>query len=353
MNNTSLCSQFDQAPLVQVLLATYVPAEYIEGARFLKEQVDSILQQNYAGQIEIIIRDDGSTCPNTLKYLEEVTAHYPNITKIHDDKGNLGFVQNFETLLESSTADYVFFADQDDQWLPNKIFTMVQTLQFLEKENSPDTPIMVHHNYATIDSHGKILSPSREEKRKENLQEQRPEMLLFRWSALGFSIAINNALREKLLPFTGKERGHDIHVQVTSGFLGIKHYIPAVLANYRIHDNNVSFPDAGNKGSLLQRIKSCSFSLNEMNDILKEFSRILTNVRRRRKNFLKDFNYAGEMAKKHAKILTPEQSEILTKYSKMAGASIFERYGILNDLGLFQRKPKMALLSMMAPRQKI
>ena len=99
---------------VIVLMSTY------NGMAHLQEQIDSIFGQVYDGEIEILVRDDGSK-DNTVSFLE----NYPKteLRKIVVQKGeNVGPQKSFLKLIkDAETADYYFFADQDDVWLPNKI----------------------------------------------------------------------------------------------------------------------------------------------------------------------------------------------------------------------------------------
>jgi glycosyltransferase involved in cell wall biosynthesis len=99
------------APRVFVLMSTF------NGERFVIQQVRSILEQLPPGGC-IMIRDDGSS---------DATATL--VASLGDDRisllrgENIGFARSFLTLLQAvpSDAETVFFADQDDVWLPGKI----------------------------------------------------------------------------------------------------------------------------------------------------------------------------------------------------------------------------------------
>ena len=105
-----MSSQIAQ-PLVSVVMATY------NGSRFLREQLDSIVNQTYPN-LEIIVVDDCST-DDTVAILNAYAAKYANI-KVYVNEVNLGYVKNFEKGLLLSTANYISPCDQDDIWLPNK-----------------------------------------------------------------------------------------------------------------------------------------------------------------------------------------------------------------------------------------
>ncbi len=98
-------------PRVIVLMSTY------QGARFVREQLQSILSQ-LTPQGRVIVRDDGSSD----RTADEVAAlDDPRVTLTVGT--NLGFGQSFLTLLAQAPpdADMVMFSDQDDVWLPDKI----------------------------------------------------------------------------------------------------------------------------------------------------------------------------------------------------------------------------------------
>lgn len=106
---------------VQVLLSTY------NGEQYVKEQIDSILQQSV--QVELLIRDDGST-DKTISILQEYEKNYSNI-KVHYGT-NVGVIDSFFILVSlANKEDFSYFAlaDQDDVWLPNKLKRAIWLLE--------------------------------------------------------------------------------------------------------------------------------------------------------------------------------------------------------------------------------
>ena len=75
---------------LSVAMCTY------NGGRFLKEQIDSILNQTLKVD-EIIVCDDIST-DDTLTILEEYSNKNPNLFKIYKNEINLKSVKNFENI---------------------------------------------------------------------------------------------------------------------------------------------------------------------------------------------------------------------------------------------------------------
>lgn len=104
---------------VAVLMSTY------NGEKYLKEQIDSILNQEGDFQIDLWVRDDGSK-DKTLKILDEYAVQ----GKLNwYSQNNLGPAESFLDLIKHCPGyDYYAFADQDDYWMPYKISAAVEAL---------------------------------------------------------------------------------------------------------------------------------------------------------------------------------------------------------------------------------
>ena len=80
--------------MIDILLSTY------NGEVFLREQIDSIINQTYT-KWQLLIRDDGST-DNTVSIIYTYKKKYNNIIIINDDLGNLGSTLSFAQLIKYS-----------------------------------------------------------------------------------------------------------------------------------------------------------------------------------------------------------------------------------------------------------
>lgn len=105
--------------LVSIVLCTY------NGEQFLKQQLDSLINQTYP-YLEIIIVDDKST-DDTKEILESYAAEHPFI-KLFFNESNLGYNKNFEKAISLSSGDYISICDQDDIWYNKKIKTLVNAI---------------------------------------------------------------------------------------------------------------------------------------------------------------------------------------------------------------------------------
>lgn len=101
--------------LISVILCTY------NGERYLRAQLDSILNQTKAVD-EIIISDDAST-DHTKDIINEYVSKFTNIRTIFNSIGK-GSARNFIETSCLAHGDIIFFCDQDDIWLSNKVEIM-------------------------------------------------------------------------------------------------------------------------------------------------------------------------------------------------------------------------------------
>lgn len=108
---------------ISVVIATY------NGANFIQEQLQSILDQTMAVD-EVIIQDDLSK-DNTKDVLTSFIRDKGLEDKFHFlvNEHNLGYASNFVTALKKATGDYVFFCDQDDIWVKDRVENMVSALE--------------------------------------------------------------------------------------------------------------------------------------------------------------------------------------------------------------------------------
>ena len=115
---------------IQIIMSTY------NGAHYLREQLDSILNQKAYSRVKVLIRDDGST-DGTVSILKEYAEQYNFELLIGQ---NLGVTGSIRALLQASDdrCKYFSISDQDDVWLPDKLTC---ALEHLEHE-SPELPLL-------------------------------------------------------------------------------------------------------------------------------------------------------------------------------------------------------------------
>ncbi|MET4654173.1 glycosyltransferase involved in cell wall biosynthesis [Exiguobacterium sp. PvP048] len=106
---------------VSVLMSTF------NGEKFLKEQIDSVVNQKQI-DLKIFVRDDGST-DNTMQILSEYKKKYNNIYIFPGE--NVGYKKSFMKLIELSnhSSNYYAFCDQDDYWEETKLISAIKLLK--------------------------------------------------------------------------------------------------------------------------------------------------------------------------------------------------------------------------------
>ena len=214
--------------MISVCMATY------NGARFIKEQIDSILPQLGAGD-ELIISDDGST-DGTLDIIDsyndvriKVLHHERNpvFAKIKYSRNFYYASSNFENALRHAKGDYIFLSDQDDVWAQNKVSRIVQELQCSAAALS---------NSVVIDSDGKELNSFWKRKPFKNSVF----MNLGQTPFLGCCMAFRHSVLSYLLPFTKSLICHDLWIGCLCASRNQLSYIDEPLHKYRVHGNNLS-----------------------------------------------------------------------------------------------------------------
>lgn len=137
---------------IAILLATY------NGAHYLAEQIDSILEQSNRDW-HLFIHDDGSS-DGTMDVVSEYQRHYPDIISVMSYDAQGGPCANFMSMLRLVEADYYMFADQDDVWLKDKIAMTLTKIESAQAEKGKDKPIVAHTDLYVVDEKLNILSNS-------------------------------------------------------------------------------------------------------------------------------------------------------------------------------------------------
>lgn len=109
---------------IAILLASY------NGTKYIKEQVDSILNQKKV-DVTIFVSDDLST-DKTLEYLQNTYKDDKRMIYLESNQKFGGAAKNFFRLFKDvdfSNFDYISLADQDDIWYEDKLIRAVKTME--------------------------------------------------------------------------------------------------------------------------------------------------------------------------------------------------------------------------------
>ncbi len=218
----------DTSKFVSVAMATY------NGAKYLNEQLDSIIQQTYKN-IEIVIVDDCSS-DNTISIIKQYQSQHQNI-RLFINEINSGVTATFEKAINLSDGAFIAISDQDDIWELNKIELLVDAIDEFDA---------VYSNSLLVDANGNSLNKSFTTIMNMKTYKSGAPFLLSN-SVPGHTILMKKEFAKNILPFP-KNILFDLWIGFcAAGNNGIK-FIDKTLVKYRQHETNaIGTRDSKNK----------------------------------------------------------------------------------------------------------
>lgn len=231
---------------VLVLLPVY------NGARYLAEQIDSILAQQWAPEfagnvsVQLLCRDDGSA-DHSPALLQDYATRYPDaVTLLKDDAGNLGAAGNFSVLMQtakdqavagSSSHCYIALADQDDIWHGDRLQRGLNALLTAEA-GERHTPVLVHSDLRVVDADANVIAESF--MAYQGLRPARDSLSaqLLSNTLTGCTAMMNTALLDRALPVPVGAVMHDWWLSLIASAFGRRVYLDKALVDYRQHGSN-------------------------------------------------------------------------------------------------------------------
>ncbi|MFN2602605.1 MAG: glycosyltransferase family 2 protein [Gemmatimonadaceae bacterium] len=205
------------------------------GAHYIAEQIESIRTQSFTDW-KLIVRDDGST-DNTVDIVDSLSKQDDRIGLVTDARGNIGPWASFGELLtiaHDRGADYVFLADQDDVWLPDKMKTQLSLLRSIENE-----PGLIHSDLKIVDEDLRVIHRSFVEFQRSSYDANDPlRTLLIHNVVVGCTIGMNRALLDFALPIPGGA-WHDWWLALSAAATGTIMSTRDSTVLYRQHSHNV------------------------------------------------------------------------------------------------------------------
>lgn len=210
---------------IDIILATYnTQIEY------LKKQIDSILNQTYTN-IKLLISDDNSSKKEVQETLKEYEKKDSRI-KVYLQEKNIGYIKNFEFLLEKAEAKYIMFCDHDDIWYKNKV---EESIKKLKSENVD----LVYCNSTQINENDEVIKRDYFKYKNVPLIKGKSKLAISRCIGIGCSQIMTRQVRDKMLPFTEEVMAHDwLAAFIADENKGMA-YIEEPLFGYRLHNTNV------------------------------------------------------------------------------------------------------------------
>ena len=221
-----------------VVMSTY------NGERYLKEQIESILNQEGV-DLELFVRDDGSS-DSTMAILNSYAG-----AKVHVFRGNnRGYGRSFiDCLRMAENFDYYSFSDQDDFWEKEKLKEAVKCLKQKMKES--ESPAVYYSNVNISDAELNFLHTTKLENRKQTL-----ESVFMRRSIAGCTMVFNKKLwKEVFKNYVSEDmllQGHDSFIiSLCYAVGGVVCFDKNAYICYRQHMSNT----AGAPSDIKKRVK--------------------------------------------------------------------------------------------------
>lgn len=219
-------------PTIQVLLATF------NGERFLREQIDSILNQTYPA-VQILACDDSSN-DATPAILADYAERFPHRMRLLSGAPSGSAKANFRRLMLASTGPYIAFADQDDIWLPQKLAAGMQMMRTLEQEHGASTPLLVFGDLEVVDSELRPVAPSLWQLNRLRPQNiSRFKRLVMQNVVTGNTVLANRPLVELARNIPEDASMHDWWMALVACVFGKGQFLGDRLVKYRQHSGNV------------------------------------------------------------------------------------------------------------------
>jgi glycosyltransferase involved in cell wall biosynthesis len=279
----------------------------LNGARFLQEQLDSIVAQTHTNW-RLIVSDDGSE-DGTLDILERYGRKFKAPQSVEVRAGpRRGASANFLSLMSDPEIEGTYFAccDQDDVWLPDKL---ERALAWLESVPTHAPAVYFSRtSYIAADGREIGLSP---------LFRKPPAFrnALVQSIGGGNTMAFNRAAHDLLV------RAGPVHVAchdwwtylLISGAGGRVHYDPVPSLAYRQHDRNQIGANMGFRARLAR-----------VQGIFAGQLRAWFNL-----------HAAALLASAH--LLTPENRKLLVDACAMRSASFIDRIRAWRQIRLYRQ----------------
>ncbi|WP_157178414.1 glycosyltransferase family 2 protein [Terriglobus roseus] len=300
--------------MIEVLLATY------NGARFLREQIESVLSQEKVS-VRILARDDGSN-DGTQKILADYATWYPDNFRVVHDALRTGTARgNFGLLLQTTDADYAAFCDQDDVWLPNKLHYSMAAMRMLESRHGAHTPLLVYTDLRVVNERLQTVSDSLWQSNSlANVQTPSFAELLTENVVTGCTALLNRALIDRMKTMPATAQMHDHWAALIASSLGAMAAVPQPTVLYRQHASNVV-------GAI---VSQSSFSAKVARFLSKE------GVAARHKQAVADRAQARSLLELHGIEMPNERRKIVEGFLAMEDLSRIQRLRTTSSLGLWR-----------------
>lgn len=216
-------------PKVSIVMAVYQPNQ-----SWLIQQLDSLNQQDYAGEMELLVWNDSPAYTGCGELLAKYITRFP--FRLLEDGANHGSAKAFEKLTVAADGKYIAYCDQDDIWLPGKVSASVRVME------AEAGCLICHVGLSLIDGEGQLMhelaypadlsvvnNPSYQQRR-----------FVLRNFAFGCAMLVRRDFAQAMVPFPEGGVYHDQWLACGGAYTGKVVFSGERLLLHRIHDSNTS-----------------------------------------------------------------------------------------------------------------
>jgi glycosyltransferase involved in cell wall biosynthesis len=302
-------------PLIAVCMATHNPS-----SELFAHQIESICAQTY-DRFVCLVSDDASG-PESFADVEPICSRDDRF-RLSRTSRRLGFYRNFERCLSlvPAEAEYIAFSDQDDVWHPDKLETLLATLE------NPGV-MLAYSDMNIVTADGLLLAPSYWTDRRNNYTDLGSLILIN--TVTGAASLFRRQLLDHALPFP-RVPGvayHDHWIACLALALGEIAFVERPLHDYVQHGENI----VGRHAPLPNEFKG---------GLLNAARRFVTNPRRRIRNTV------GHARRYYVDEVVPREQFARTLEERLEGRMAPEKAKIVRKAARLSSSPE-ALLWLLA-----
>lgn len=218
--------------MISIAMTTY------NGEKYIERQLETIWNQSLPAD-EIIICDDSSQ-DRTIEIIKAfIEKNQTDKIRLIQNDTNLGYIKNFHKAISLTCGDYIFLADQDDEWHADKI---ERTLHVLKEENAS----VICTNCCLIDEKSNIIpNPTWFDRNpfidcvSQPVSEISFYELVIGNIAQGCTYCFTREVKDTYLKINSEYLIHDHQIMFVAALLGKAYFLNEALLDYRLHGNNV------------------------------------------------------------------------------------------------------------------
>lgn len=216
-------------PKVSIAMSIYKPNK-----AWLIQQLESLNNQDYNGEIELLVWNDSPEYKKCKKILHECITNFS--CRLLSDGQNHGATAAFAKLTASASGKYIAYCDQDDIWLPEKISAAVGAME--QNKNC----LICHVGMRLIDADGKIFQQLSypDDLEAINRASYQQKNFVLRNFAFGCAMLVGTEFAKSVLPFPGNGVYHDQWLACCGAYQGQVIFLEDKLLLHRMHSNNAS-----------------------------------------------------------------------------------------------------------------